>query len=105
MKISKKIIGLGLATLTGIIATSFTAIKAVEASKIIEEEKQENLKVIEEVHDSGRTDLYSEEDYESDLLITENKALGKNIIVFSIPSVLGLITIWFGVILFKNVRC
>lgn len=96
MKISKSVLGLGLATLVGVAITSVSTIKAVKASKIIKQEREEMDKIIEEVHDADRPDIYPEEMYERDLMISENKALAKTIIAYSIPVIFSTITVYSG---------
>lgn len=96
MKISKSVLGLGLATLVGIAITSASTINAVKALKIIKQEREEMDKIIEEVHDAGRPDVYPEEMYERDLMISENKALAKTILVYSIPVIFSMITAYSG---------
>lgn len=105
MKINNTIIGLGIATLVGVVITSTSTVKAVKAAKIIQSEREEMNKIIEEVYDAGREDLYSEEMYEQDLMVSENKALAKTIVAYSIPTAFGLATGLTGYKLLKEMRC
>lgn len=105
MKINNTIIGLGIATLLGVVITSTSTIKAVKAAKIIKTEREELDKIIEEVHDAGREDIYSEEMYKRDLMTSENKTLAKTIIEYSIPTAFGLVTGLTGYKLIKEMRC
>ena len=72
----------------GVISITVGVIKAnkakIKASEI-EKESEENLKVIEEVHNTVSSDEYSEEDYAKDLFIVKVQKLVNYVKLYSIP--------------------
>ena len=75
----------------GVISITVGVIKAnkakIKASEI-EKESEENLKVIEEVHNTVSSDEYSEEDYTKDIFIVKVQKLVNYVKIYSIPLML-----------------
>ena len=75
----------------GIISIAVGVIKANKAKiKVseIEKESKENLKVIEEVHNTVSSDEYSEDDYIKDIFIVKVQKLVNYVKIYSIPLML-----------------
>ena len=75
----------------GVISITVGVIKAnkanIEATEI-EKESENNLKVIEEVHNTVSSDEYSEEDYTKDIFILKVQKLVNYVKIYSIPLML-----------------
>ena len=75
----------------GVISITVGVIKSNKANtkaKEIEKESEENLKVIEEVHNTVNSDEYSEEDYKNDIFIVKVQKLVNYVKIYSIPLML-----------------
>ena len=75
----------------GVISIAVGVVKAnkakIKASEI-EKESEENLKVIEEVHNTTSQDEYSEEDYKNDIIIVKMQKIVNYVTIYSIPLML-----------------
>ena len=93
----------------GIISIAVGVIKANKAKiKVseIEKESKENLKVIEEVHNTVSSDEYSEEDYTNDILIVKAQKIVNYIKIYSIPLILivcGCLSLLHSIVKYKIV--
>lgn len=84
----------------GVIKANKAKIKATE----IEKESEENLKVIEEVHNTVSSDEYSEEDYTKDLFIVKVQKLVNYVKLYSIPLMLivcGCLSLLHSIVKYK----
>ena len=91
----------------GVISITVGVIKAnkakIKASEI-EKESEENLKVIEEVHNTVSSDEYSEEDYTKDLFIVKVQKLVNYVKLYSIPLMLivcGCLSLLHSIVKYK----
>ena len=91
----------------GVISITVGVIKAnkakIKASEI-EKESKENLKVIEEVHNTVSSDEYSEEDYTKDLFIVKVQKLVNYVKLYSIPLMLivcGCLSLLHSIVKYK----
>ena len=91
----------------GVISITVGVIKAnkakIKASEI-EKESKENLKVIEEVHNTVSSDEYSEEDYTNDILIVKAQKIVNYIKIYSIPLILivcGCLSLLHSIVKYK----
>ena len=91
----------------GVISITVGVIKAnkakIKASEI-EKESEDNLKVIEEVHNTVSSDEYSEEDYTKDLFIVKVQKLVNYIKIYSIPLMLivcGCLSLLHSIVKYK----
>lgn len=91
----------------GVISIAVGVIKAnkakIKASEI-EKESEENLKVIEEVHNTTSSDEYSEEDYTNDIFIVKAQKLVNYIKIYSIPLMLivcGCLSLLHSIVKYK----
>ena len=91
----------------GIISIAVGVIKANKANiKVseIEKESKENLKVIEEVHNTVSSDEYSEEDYTNDIFIVKAQKIVNYIKIYSIPLILivcGCLSLLHSIVKYK----
>ena len=91
----------------GIISIAVGVIKANKAKiKVseIEKESKENLKVIEEVHNTASSDEYSEEDYTNDIFIVKAQKIVNYIKIYSIPLILivcGCLSLLHSIVKYK----
>ena len=84
----------------GVIKANKAKIKATE----IEKESEDNLKVIEEVHNTVSSDEYSEEDYTKDLFIVKVQKLVNYVKLYSIPLMLivcGCLSLLHSIVKYK----
>lgn len=84
----------------GVIKANKAKIKATE----IEKESKENLKVIEEVHNTVSSDEYSEEDYTNDIFIVKAQKIVNYIKIYSIPLILivcGCLSLLHSIVKYK----
>lgn len=91
----------------GVISIAVGVIKAnkakIKASEI-EKESEENLKVIEEVHNTVSSDEYSEEDYTKDIFIVNVQKLVNYVKIYSIPLMLivcGCLSLLHSIVKYK----
>lgn len=91
----------------GIISISVGVIKANKAkikATEIEKESEDNLKVIEEVHNTVSSDEYSEEDYTKDIFIVKVQKLVNYVKIYSIPLMLivcGCLSLLHSIVKYK----
>ena len=91
----------------GIISIAVGVIKANKAkfkASEIEKESEENLKVIEEVHNTASSDEYSEEDYTNDIFIVKAQKIVNYIRIYSIPLMLivcGCLSLLHSIVKYK----
>lgn len=84
----------------GVIKANKAKIKATE----IEKESEDNLKVIEEVHNTVSSDEYSEEDYTKDIFIVKVQKLVNYVKIYSIPLILivcGCLSLLHSIVKYK----
>lgn len=84
----------------GVIKANKAKIKATE----IEKESEDNLKVIEEVHNTVSSDEYSEEDYTKDIFIVKVQKLVNYVKLYSIPLMLivcGCLSLLHSIVKYK----
>ena len=84
----------------GVIKANKAKIKATE----IEKESEDNLKVIEEVHNTVSSDEYSEDDYIKDIFIVKVQKLVNYIKIYSIPLILivcGCLSLLHSIVKYK----
>ena len=91
----------------GVISIAVGVIKAnkakIKASEI-EKESEDNLKVIEEVHNTVSSDEYSEDDYIKDIFIVKAQKLVNYIKIYSIPLILivcGCLSLLHSIVKYK----
>ena len=91
----------GIISITvGVIKANKAKIKATE----IEKESEDNLKVIEEVHNTVSSDEYSEDDYIKDIFIVKAQKLVNYIKIYSIPLILivcGCLSLLHSIVKYK----
>lgn len=105
---NKKAIGIGLvAGISSVIAVKAT-IKAVDKIKVIKAEATTRDEQIESVHNLAQNDelpegvTYTEEDYESDLIISKSKTVGQTILVTATPVVVSAVSIFTSYKLYRE---
>lgn len=84
----------------GVIKANKAKIKATE----IEKESEDNLKVIEEVHNTVSSDEYSEEDYAKDIFIVKAQKIVNYTKIYSIPLILivcGCLSLLHSIVKYK----
>ena len=91
----------------GVISITVGVIKANKAKiKVteIKKESKENLKIIEEVHNTVNSNEYSEEDYTNDIFIVKVQKIVNYIRIYSIPLMLivcGCLSLFHSIVKYK----